>query len=311
MRVKRMKTLALLVGTCMVLTLCMSGFVTTADAVSVFEETGFITQDGWIEHYFSDLAGPEVMIELSWVDPTDEGSYDLDFYDLTWTVAGASLNNPEVAFLSGISAPTTVGVGIYGYYAGEGVEYTLRVTVGSDVIPDPYAEQGGLSVGAITSWIDSSRMGTRYADVRAAHGFIKMSNCFDQIIMPWYGWIGNPYEGSGWAGATFYAGDALLVGGLTWGYPMSDFTLDDVKADIEANPPQYLVDGIPLEDLGTVHDGPIRKDHDFGVWYYRLPRVIFKPGELNEILDKPPDYLHNLEFRVGGITQFVGYFYLL
>jgi hypothetical protein len=289
----------------------MVGFTTTVDAVSVFEETGFITQDEWVEHYFSVPAGPEAMIELFWDDPIDEVSFDLDFYDLSWTVAGASLNNPEIAFLSGITTPTTVGVGIYGYYTGEGVEYTLRVTVGPDVIPDPYAEPGDLSVGDLTSWLESSRLGTRNADVRAAHGFIKMSNCFDQIIMPMFSWFGNPYEGSGWAGATFYAGDALLVGGLTWAYPMSEFTLDDVKADIEAYPPQYLVDGIPLEDLGTVRDGPIRKDHDVQVYYYRLPRAVFKPGELYEILDQPEDYLHTLEYRVGGVTYFTGHFYLL
>jgi len=296
----------------MVLTLCMVGFTTTVDAVSVFEETGFITQDGWIEHYISIPAGPEVMIELSWDDPVKDISHDLDFFDLTWTVAGSSLNNPEIAFLSDVTVPIELGIGVYGWYVGgDGVDYKLVVTVGTNVIPEPYAEPGGLSVGALTSWLESSRAGTVQADVKAAHSFIKCSNPSNQVIMPWYSWFGNPPEGSGWAGATFYAGDALLVGGLTWAYPFSEFTLEDVRADIEAYPVEYFVDGILLEDLGTVHEGPIRPDYIQQQWYWRLPRAVFKPGELYELLDKPLEYLHTLEYVVAGNVIFSGNFYLL
>jgi hypothetical protein len=46
MRVKRMKTLALLVDTCMVLTLCMASFIPTTDAADVFNETqpGYVSR---------------------------------------------------------------------------------------------------------------------------------------------------------------------------------------------------------------------------------------------------------------------------
>ena len=159
---RREKTIALLVGTCMILALCMTSFVTTADAVTIIEETGSITQGEFYPHYINIPAGPEVMIELYWEDPPRDAAHDLDFYELGWTVAGASWSNPEVAFLSDITAPMVLGIGVHGYYVGaDSVDYTLVVTVGSDVIPDPYAEPGGLSVGALTSWLESSRNGTR------------------------------------------------------------------------------------------------------------------------------------------------------
>jgi hypothetical protein len=57
----------------------MTSFVPTADAAMEFQDTqtGFVSQDGSEVHFFDIPAGPDVMIELSWVDP-DPPDYPFD-----------------------------------------------------------------------------------------------------------------------------------------------------------------------------------------------------------------------------------------
>jgi len=311
LKIRRTRWFTLFVGTCIVLALSIPSNITAIDVVSVFVETGYITNDGWLEHYITIPAGPEVKIELIWEDPPDD-RIDLDFYELGWTVKGASLNNPEIAFLSDITEPLVLGIGVHGFgVPGDGVDYQLIVTVGPDVIPDPYADPGGLSVGDLTGWFESARIGSRSADDMAGITFHWDSNPYRQTIMPWYGWDGNPYEGSGWSGATFYAGDALLVGGPAFSWDMADYTLREAQRDLATYTIQYRIDGIPLESLGVVIESPIRPDFVKEEWYLRLPRVFFKPGEFIQVLGQPPEYLHSFEFILNGNIVFMDYFYLV
>ncbi len=295
----------------MVLALCATGFVTAVDAAGSHEETGVIMQDDFLIHEFDIPAGPEVKIELIWDEPGDV--IDLDFYELPDGVSGATLQNPEIGFLSGITDPTHLVIGIHGYWVpGDGVEYCLRITYGSDVIPEPYAESGGLTVGDLTSWHHAARLGIYSASYKSAHSYVYQSNPWRQTIMPWYSWIGNMYEGSGWAGPAFYAGDALLVGGLTIYWPMDEYTLKEAREELEETTVIYKVDGILLEDLGHATEGPIRTDNFNHQWYWRLPAVIFKPGELFDALNQPVEYLHSFEYSVPEAGwYFYGNFYLV
>jgi hypothetical protein len=123
--------------------------------------------------------------------------------------------------------------------------------------------------------------------------------------MPFYSWFPFPYNI-----AAFNADDPLLVGGLTWWWWMDDFTIKEARADLATYTLEYKVDGIPIEVLGHATEGPIRADNVRQQWYWRLPTVIFKPGELYDVLNKPDDYLHIFEYFINGFVQYSGYFYL-
>ncbi len=87
----------------------------------------------------------------------------------------------------------------------------------------------------------------------------------------------------------------------TMGYP---------SVNLRGSRVQYKVDGIPIENLGHATKDPIRADNVRQQWYWRLPTVIFKPGELYDILNQPEDYLHSFEYSLNGNVIFTGYFYL-
>jgi hypothetical protein len=283
-----------------------------------YEETRTITQGEWQWHFIGTVpAGEEVSFKLSW-DRPDVGGYDLDFYvwdNGNYLTAGAIWNNPEMAFLSGLPIDTDVYVYVHGYYAPDpGVEYTLRVEVGPDVIPEPYAVSGGISVGGLQSWAHSPRVNGYQADLHAAHMFVMESNPFRQVIMPQFSWWGV-YDGSGWLGPTFYAGDPLLVGGPAYAIPYENdlgiTNIQQARAYFESLNVEVFIDDKPLEELGTVVDHICRPDNFMNQWFYRCPKALFHPGELYDVLPKTEGGLHTFTYKLFGEVAFFGYFYLL
>jgi hypothetical protein len=318
LKIKRTKTLALFAATCMVFAMCMTSFVVAVDATSFFEESGYITHDELVSHAFNIPAGYEVKVQLDWED-TQHDWADLDFYvwdNGNFLIAGASLGKPEVAFLSEFAVDTTIYVYIYGWYVPEpGVDYSISVTL-LDAIPEPYAEPGGLTVGDLTSWHYCARQGVYSADARSAHSYVMGQDPWRQTLMPWFTWQpwhGNPPPGTDWGAPAFYAGDPLLVGGLTYWWWMDYYTRKEAQADLDSFTVEYRVDGIPLEELGHVSNDPIRPDNERGQWYWRLPTIIFKPGELYDVLYDPlnEDDLHYFEYYLNDVQMFIGYFYLV
>ena len=301
---------------------CVFGFgllmprVAASESV-VLEEFRTITQGEWQDYDVMVPAGVEVKIELGWVEPTGVG-YDLDFYvldDVGLLVQGAIWNNPEIAFLDGFAVPTVVYIYVNGYLAPDpGVDYYLRVVVGPAVIPDPYAVPWGLTVGDLLSWQNAPTVALYEAAPNAAFKWSSESNFVRQIIMPWFSWFGV-YQGSGWLGPAYYAGDALLVGGATIAIPYDNdlgiTNINQARAFFESLEVQALVDGIPIEDLGNAIEHRCRPDNYLNRWYYRLPKVVFNAGELYELLPQPENGLHTFTYIVDGETQFFGYFYLL
>jgi hypothetical protein len=283
----------------------------------IYDVTGTITQDESYWHVVMIPAGVEVKIELGWVEPTGVG-HDLDFwvfYSGGFLTYGASMNNPEIAFLVGFATPTEVYIRVDGYWAPDpGVDYYLRVVVGSEVIPEPYAVPWGLSVGDLISWQNAPTVALFGAAPNAAFKWSSESNFARQLIMPWWSWFGV-YQGSGWLGPAYYAGDALLVGGATIGIPYENTlgitNINQARAFFESLEVQILVDGIPLEDLGNPIEHRCRPDNFLNRWYYRLPKAVFKAGELYELLPQPENGLHNFTYIENGVTEFFGYFYLL
>ena len=291
-----------------------------ASETEIYYEEQTITQDDLQLHVVMVPAGVEVKFELKYVEPTGVG-YDLDFYVFDefpfegLLTQGATWNNPEMAFLDMFATPNEVYIWVHGYWAPDpGVEYYLRVVVGPAVIPDPYAEPWGLSVGDLISWQNAPTVALFGAAPNAAFKWSSESNFARQIIMPWFSWFGV-YQGSGWLGPAYYAGDALLVGGATIAIPYENTlgitNINQARAFFESLEVQILVDGIPLEDLGNPIEHLCRPDNFLNRWYYRLPKVVFQTGELYELLPQPENGLHNFTYIEKGVTEFFGYFYLL
>ncbi|MFW9910825.1 MAG: hypothetical protein ACFFEF_19900 [Candidatus Thorarchaeota archaeon] len=303
MKFRREKMLALFVGACMVFALCMTAFVPTADAVESLTQPGHVSQGDSEVHFFNIPSGPDVTIELSWVEPPGE-NIDLDLLVIGWGYIGATWNNPEIGFITHITEPTTLVVVVEGYYVpGDGVDYILTVTYGSDLFPVIDVEPGGLTVGDLTSWHHASRMGLYSANYKSAHSYVFSSEPWRQTLMPFYAFY--PYNVR-----AYYADEALLVGGLAWWWWMAEYTYQEAKMDLATYTVEYSVDGTPIEDLGHATEGPIRADMYQQQWYWRLPTVIFKPGELYDVLDMPDDYLHYFQYTLNGFVLYTGYFYL-
>ncbi len=287
-----------------------------ASETVIYDVSELITQGELQLHVVMIPDGVEVKIEMGWDEPTGVG-YDLDFYvfDGGFLAQGASVNNPEMAFLGGFATPTEVYIWVEGFWAPDpGVEYYLRVVVGPDVIPDPYAESGGLSVGDLQSWHNAPAVAIYEAAPNAAFKWSSESNFARQVIMPFYSWFGV-YWGSGWLGPTYYAGDPLIVGGVTRAIPYDNeigvTNIKQAQTFFRSLVIEIFIDGIPLEDLGNPIQHTCRPDHYLNRWYYREPKVLFHPGELYDLLPKTEDDLHTFEYRYNGETVFFDYFYLL
>lgn len=317
----------------MVLTLFMAGFVTTADATGTIVETGYISQDENIWHIITIPEGPEVEIKLMWDEPKHY-VIDLDFavagvmyppWEFPWPWIGGSFRNPEIAYLNEIADDKPIAIVVNGWVVpGDGVAYRLEVTYGSDIIPDPYAESGGKTVGELTSFHHASRLGLYNADKQGAPGMFAESNPSRQSIMGflsfWNFYLSKMYYGlyeyGGWAGPAYYAGDALLVGAMAWAWSMDLYTREEAQAEMEMMNVQYKVDNIPLEELGHTTEKLIRPDYLIREWYYRWPAAIFKPGELYDLLPYNADGLHTLQLEYYDVDdqmtyEFEWYFYLL
>ncbi len=300
----------------MVFAMCMTSFITTVEATTCDEIQGVIVNEGWNEHPITIPAGAEVRLELNWDNP----DADLDFvvFDTDYNLISGYRGGPGVAatamiperfYMIDLAVDTDFIIGIYGYYVPDpDVAYTLSWCSGTDLFPE--LVPGGLSVGALTSWHHASRHGLYSASEKSAHSYVFSDNPWRQTIMPWYSWWNRPIAGFL---PTYYAGDPLLVGGLTNWWWMDEYTINEVREDLALYTIEYRVDGIPIEDLGHVTEGPIRADNVRGQWYWRLPTVIFKPGELYEVLYDlgNVDELHTFGYYIDGEAIFFGYFYLL
>ena len=314
---RKFRVLTLVVLFCSVLGFGLLMPPVAATGTVIYDESGIITQDEWQFHAVVIPAGVEVKIELGYDEPTGIG-YDLDFYAFGpgFYTRGACLNNPEIGYSSGVATDTAVTIVVHGYWAPDpGVAYYLRVVVGPDVIPDPYAESGELSVGALLSWHNTMAVAIFEANPNAAFRWSHESNFARQVIMPWYPWWFNQYYGSGWLGPTYYAGDPLLVGGVTRAIPYDNpygiTNINQARAVFESLVVETLIDGIPIEELGNAIEHRCRPDNYLNRWFYREPKVLFQPGELYELLPQTDDGLHTLTYVLNGEIQFVGYFYLL
>ncbi|MHA2358827.1 MAG: hypothetical protein ACXAB5_01015 [Candidatus Thorarchaeota archaeon] len=333
MKMRREKISALLVGIFMVLTLCMGGFVTTVDAAGIIVETGNVSQDEDVLYFITIPEGPEVEIKLMWEEPKHD-DIDIDFavggvmpppWEFPWPWIGGSFRNPEIAYLSDITDGQEILVVVNGWYVpGDGVDYRLEVTFGSDVIPEPYAESGGQTVGDLTSFHHASRAGNGHSDKQGANSWLFHSNPLRQSIMGfvsfWNFFISKMhyglYEYGAWAGPAYYADDPLLVGAMAWSWPMDLYTREEAEAEMETMNVQYKVDNIPLEELGHTTEKRIRPDNEAREWYYRWPAAIFKPGELYDLLPYNADGLHALQLEyfdpdIQSNLVFQWYFYLL
>lgn len=323
MKIKREKLLALIVGTCMALTLCMGSFVTTVSATGTIVETGYISHNQLIGPYVIHIpSGPEVKVTLMWDEPKHD-VIDLDFFVAGYGWIGGSFRNPEIAYLGDFPDDTDLYVWLHGWYVPvDSVEYTLEITYGSDLIPDPYAESGGLTVGDLTSFHNAARRGVGSSDKQGAPSWSSSSNPARQAIMPLSFWfeLSPLYFGlmefGGWVGPAYCAGDALFVGGMAWAWSMIDYTREEAEAEMELLNVQYKIDDIPLEELGHTTDVQIRPDLVAHQWYYRWPAAIFSPYELYNALPYHADGIHTFQLSYFDLDDQVAYelewlFYLL
>ena len=306
----------------MALTLCMGSFVTTANAAGPIVETGYISQDDYLPHFIHIPAGPEVEIKLIWDEPKHD-VIDLDFFVVDYGWIGGSFRNPEIAYLGSIADDTDLIVVVNGYYVPvDSVAYSLEITYGSDLIPDPYVESGVLTVGDLTSFHNAARRGVGASDKQSAHGWSSSSNPSRQAIMPIsFGFILGPLyfglmEFGDWVGPAYCAGDALLVGAMATAWPMADYTREEAKAEMELLNVQYMIDDIPLEELGHTTDVQLRPDLVLHEWYYRWPAAIFKPYELYNALPYHANGIHTFQLSYFNLNAQMTYelewlFYLL
>ncbi len=101
----------------------------------------------------------------------------------------------------------------------------------------------------------------------------------------------------------FLASEAHIVGLFTNSVDPLEYESDkEAKADLDSWTYSHFIDGVPLESLTHVDDGPIRKDHMRNVYYKRIEHGVFRAGELASLIGTGKHTYKLIEYSDGEVT---------
>ncbi|MGY5859118.1 MAG: hypothetical protein RTU63_07100 [Candidatus Thorarchaeota archaeon] len=273
---------------------------------------------GTIELEFDD----EVSFLLTVEEVLPDTDLDIEVYFgdelVFWLATGYGyIGDPEIIEQGYFWVPYsgTYEIWMFGYWVPyeEGVDFTLVVDSAEELYDCPPLEAHGLSVGALTSYVNNNpnAMGASekapFHDVDGAYEATHINHVASFNTNSWTEYTIDPMR--------YCSDDAIIVGGWVDGAPASWFSsfkeAKDYMCSIDF---VHYIDGVPLTELAKVKTGTVQKVFQDGeVVSYRkvLETAIFHPGELAEAIGEG---LHRVDMHYVGpdfIYEWVYYFWLM
>jgi len=322
--VKKIRVAALLVST--IILLGLSTMNSDALTITTFPDT-FEDSIGDLEYLYVGAVelqfDDEVYFKLMIDNPNPETDLDMEVYFdgeiVFWLATGYGyIGDPEIIEEGYFWIPYsgTYEIWMYGFYVPyeEEVDYTLYVDSAEELYNMAPLEPHGLSVGALTSYVNNNpnAMGASekapFHDVDSNYESTHVNYVSSFNTNSWTKYSINP--------ASFCSDDALIVGGDEWVRPVGLFdSFKDAKEFMNARNMFYYIDDVPLADLAKVKIGPVQKIRENGqvVGYRKVwESAVFHPGELAELIGSG---LHHMTYRWKGpgfdIPYFDFYFWLM